>query len=191
MEGDTKYAKNGDFHIAYRCFWRGPRDTILVPGTVSHVELFWGLPVNEYLLRRLAAFARVIIFDKRGQGLSDRVAEQSLDERVSDVRAVMDAAESERATVYGWSEGGPMAIKFASTHPERVSKLVIYGSYASIKDPPWSVTPEAYKQWLEPLGVHWGEGVLVQANAPGRIRDISSGSADWSARSPVRVRSSR
>ena len=139
MEAQTKYARNGDVHIAYRVFGEGPRDIILVPGTVSHVELFWELPVNEYLLRRLASFARVIIFDKRGQGLSDRVAEQSLDERVSDVQAVMDAAGSDRATVYGWSEGGPMSIKFAAAHPLRVSNLVIYGSYASMKDPPWSV----------------------------------------------------
>ncbi len=171
MEAQTKYARNGSIHIAYRVFGNGPRDIILVPGTVSHVELFWELPVNEYLLRRMAAFARVIIFDKRGQGLSDRVAEQSLDERVSDVRAVMDAAESERATVYGWSEGGPMSIKFAATHPERVSKLVIYGSYASIKDPPWSVHPEQYEQFLGPLEAHWGEGILVKLNSPGRVRD--------------------
>ena len=75
MEAETRYAKNGDVHIAYRVFGDGPRDIILVPGTVSHVELFWELPVNEYLLRRLASFARVIVFDKRGQGLSDRVAE--------------------------------------------------------------------------------------------------------------------
>jgi pimeloyl-ACP methyl ester carboxylesterase len=98
LEGETKYARNGEVHIAYRVFGEGPRDIILVPGTVSHVELYWELPVTEYLLRRLASFARVIIFDKRGQGLSDRVAQQSLDERVSDVRAVMDAAGSNRAT---------------------------------------------------------------------------------------------
>src|SRR5579871_193663 len=171
MEAQTKYARNGDVLIAYRVFGEGPRDIILVPGTISHVELFWELPVNEYLLRRLAAFARVIIFDKRGQGLSDRVAEQSLEERVSDVEAVMDAAGSARATVYGWSEGGPMSIKLASTHPERVTKLVIYGSYASIKGPPWSVTVENYDKFLAPIGAHWGEGILVGQNSPGRVRD--------------------
>src|SRR5215510_4220265 len=102
MGAETKYAKSGDVHIAYRIFGDGPRDIVLVPGTVSHVELYWELPANAYLLKRLTAFARVIVFDKRGQGLSDRVAEQTLQERVDDLIAVMDAAGSPRATVYGW-----------------------------------------------------------------------------------------
>src|SRR5258705_7054868 len=99
MEAGTRYAKSGDVHIAYRVFGDGPRDLVLVPGTVSHVELYWELPVNAHLLKRLAAFSRVIVFDKRGQGLSDRVATQTLDERVGDVLAVMDAAGSEPATI--------------------------------------------------------------------------------------------
>src|SRR5580700_11578073 len=115
MEAETRYARSGDVHIAYRVFGDGPRDIILVPGTVSHVELYWELPTNEYLLKRLCAFARVIVFDKRGQGLSDRVAEQTMEERIGDVRAVMNAAGSERATIYGWSEGGPMCLLFAAT----------------------------------------------------------------------------
>ena len=102
--------ESGDVHIAYRVFGDGPRDIVLIPGTLSHVELYWELPANEYLLKRLTSFARVIVFDKRGQGLSDRVAEQTLEERIGDVRAVMDAAGSKRATVFGWSEGGPMCI---------------------------------------------------------------------------------
>src|SRR5881397_1996712 len=105
MEAETKYAKSGDVYIAYRIFGDGPPDMVLVPGTVSHVELYWQLPANEYLLKRLASFSRVIVFDKRGQGLSDRVADQTLEERIGDVRAVMDAAGSDRATIYGWSEG--------------------------------------------------------------------------------------
>ena len=123
MEAETKYAKSGDVHIAYRIFGNGPRDIILVPGTVSHVELYWDLPVNQYLLKRLSSFSRVIVFDKRGQGLSDRVANQTFEERVGDVLAVMNAAGSNRATVYGWSEGGQMSLMFAATHPERVSGL--------------------------------------------------------------------
>jgi pimeloyl-ACP methyl ester carboxylesterase len=119
MEAPIRYAKSGDVHIAYRVFGDGPRDIVLIPGTISHVELLWDLPINEHLLRRLTAFARVIVFDKRGQGLSDRVAEQTLEERSGDVRAVMDAAGSERATIYGWSEGGPMCLMFAATYPER------------------------------------------------------------------------
>src|ERR1700723_3436031 len=131
MEAETRYARSGDVHIAYRVFGDGPRDIILVPGTVSHVELYWELPINEYLLKRLTAFARVIVFDKRGQGLSDRVAEQSLEERTADVGAVMDAAGSSSAIVYGWSEGGLLSLTFAATHPERTSALVLYGTFVS------------------------------------------------------------
>lgn len=97
----------------------------LIPGTLSHVELFWDLLGNEYMLKRLTSFARVIVFDKRGQGLSDRVAEQTLEERIGDVRAVMDAAVSRRATIFGWSEGGPMSLLFAATFPERTVALVL------------------------------------------------------------------
>src|SRR5262245_44490793 len=167
----TRYARNGDVHIAYRVFGDGPRDIVLVPGTVSHVELYWELPVNEYLLKRLASFARVIVFDKRGQGLSDRVADQTLDERVGDVLAVMDAAGSARATVYGWSEGGQLSVTLAATHPERVSSLVLYGTYASIKGPPWSVSREQLARFMAKLETHWGEGVLVRLNAPRRVDD--------------------
>src|SRR3984957_5086182 len=133
MEAETRYARSGDVHIAYRVFGDGPRDIILVPGTVSHVELYWELPINEYLLKRLTSFARVIVFDKRGQGLSDRVAEQSLEERVRDVLAVMDAAGSNRATVYGWSEGGQRSLMFSATDPDGVSGMVLYGSSASME----------------------------------------------------------
>src|SRR5579871_3846955 len=155
MEAQTKYARNGDVHIAYRVFGEGPRDIILVPGTISHVELFWELPVNEYLLNRLTAFARVIVFDKRGQGLSDRVAEQTIEERIGDVRAVMDAAGSEKATIYGWSEGGPMSLLFAATYPERTSGLVLCGSFAALKA---YVSEERRDLRLKLLEEHWGEG---------------------------------
>src|SRR6266481_2253669 len=168
MEAETRYAKSGDVHIAYRVFGDGPRDIIVVPGTVSHVELYWELPINQYLLKRLTSFARVIVFDKRGQGLSDRVAEQTLEERVGDVRAVMDAAGSERATVYGWSEGGPMSLMFAATYPERTSALVLFGTFASMKADPWGVNAEQCERSLNTLAAHWGEGVLVALTAPSR-----------------------
>ena len=171
MDAAVKYAKNGDVHIAYRVFGNGARDVVLVPGTVSHVELYWELPANAYLLSRLASFSRVIVFDKRGQGLSDRVAEQTLEERVGDLLAVMDAAGSKRATVYGWSEGGQMSLMLAALHPERVSGLVLYGSYASIKAVPWAVSRENYAQFLATIETHWGEGVLVRLNAPHRVDD--------------------
>ncbi len=170
-EAQTKYAKSGDVHIAYRVFGDGPRDMILVPGTVSHVELYWELPTNEYLLKRMCAFARVIVFDKRGQGLSDRVATQTIDERVDDVRAVMDAAGSKRATIYGWSEGGQLSITFAARHPERTAALILYGSYASNSSEPWIVSPERFEWFLSVITKHWGEGILVKVNAPSRSKD--------------------
>src|SRR5262249_12476572 len=114
---------------------------------------------------------RVIVFDKRGQGLSDRVADQTLDERLGDVLAVMDAARSDRAAVYGWSEGGQLSLTLAATHPERVSHLVLYGTYASIQAPPWAVSREQLERFLVQLETHWGEGVLVRLNAPRRVED--------------------
>src|SRR3989304_7380046 len=108
MEAQTQYAKSGDVHIAYRVFGDGPRDIVLIPGTISHVELYWEFPMNEYLLKRLTSFSRVIVFDKRGQRLSDRAAEQTLEERIGDVRSVVDAAGSRSATISGWGGGGAM-----------------------------------------------------------------------------------
>src|SRR5262249_42760217 len=134
MEAPVRYARSGDAHIAYRVFGEGPRDILLIPGTLSHVEVTWEIPSNDHLLKRLTAFARVVVFDKRGQGLSDRDGEQTIEERIGDVRAVMDAAGSDRAAIYGWSEGGPMCLMFAATYPERTSALILYGTCASIKD---------------------------------------------------------
>jgi pimeloyl-ACP methyl ester carboxylesterase len=173
MDARIGYAKSGDVHIAYRVFGDGPRDVVLVPGTLSHVEVYWELPTNAYLLKRLSSFARVIVFDKRGQGLSDRVAEQTLEERIGDVRAVMDAAGSERATIYGWSEGGAMSLTFAATYPERTSALVLYASFASMQAPPWALPRDTAQQFLAQLGEHWGEGVLVGINAPSRRNDAA------------------
>ena len=171
MEAPIRYARSGDVHIASRIFGDGPRDIVLIPGTLSHVELLWEVPSNQHLLKRLTAFARVIVFDKRGQGLSDRVAEQTLEERIGDVRAVMDAAGSERATIYGWSEGGPMCLMFAATYPERTSALVLYGTFASMRNEPWGVTREGLDQFLGQLDNHWGEGALLLLNAPSRRND--------------------
>jgi pimeloyl-ACP methyl ester carboxylesterase len=168
IEAKINYAKSGWVHIAYRVFGNGPRDIVLIPGTLSHVELTWERPSNQHLLKRLTAFARVIVFDKRGQGLSDRVAEQTLEERIGDVRAVMDAAGSRLATVYGWSEGGSICLMFAATFPERTSALVLHGSYASVKD---SVSPEVLERFLAGLEAHWGEGRLFAVNAPNRRND--------------------
>lgn len=171
MEPQTRYAKSGDVHIAYRVFGDGPRDIVLIPGTLSHVELTWEWPSNGHLLKRLTAFSRVIVFDKRGQGLSDRVAEQTLEERIGDVRAVMDAADSARATIYGWSEGGAMSLMFAATYPERTSALVLYGTFASMQSEPHNIPRELGEQILAEWEAHWGEGILLPLNAPSALKD--------------------
>lgn len=171
MGSDVHYAKSGDVHIAYRVFGDGPRDLVLIPGTLSHVELFWEFPTNQYLLKRLTSFARVIVFDKRGQGLSDRSAEQTLEERIGDVRAVMDAAGSPRATIFGWSEGGSMSLMFSATYPERTSALVVCGSFASTRAEPWAVSQEQWDRFLHQVESRWGQGVLVPFNAPSRRDD--------------------
>jgi class 3 adenylate cyclase len=168
MEAPVKYAKCGDVHLAYRIFGEGPRDIVLVPGTLSHAEMSWERPAAAHLLSRLTAFARVVVFDKRGQGLSDRnvAAEQTVEERIIDIRAVMDAAGSERATLYGWSEGGPASLVFAATYPERTSALVLYGTFASVKDPPWAISRELWYSFVKSWETHWGEGILLERNAP-------------------------
>ncbi len=171
MPSEVKYARSGDVHIAYRVFGSGPRDLVVIPGTLSHVELFWEHEVNQYLLRRLTSFARVIVFDKRGQGLSDRVAEQTLEERIGDVRAVMDATRSARATIFGWSEGGPMSLMFAATYPERTAGLVLCGSFAAIQAGGSGPSRERWAQFLRHVEAHWGQGVLVAVNAPSRLND--------------------
>src|SRR2546430_14788538 len=151
MESPVRYARSGDVSIAYRIFGQGPRDIVLIPGTLSHVELLWEVPSHEHLLKRLAAFARVIVFDKRGQGLSDRVAEQTIEERIGDVQAVMDAAGSDRAAIYGWSEGGPMCLMFAADYTGRTSVLILFGSFASVNDQPWAVTSKGFEQTVRRL----------------------------------------
>jgi pimeloyl-ACP methyl ester carboxylesterase len=171
MKAETRYAKSGNVHIAYRVFGEGPRDIVVIPGSISHAELYWDFPPNRHMLDRLSSFARVIVFDKRGQGLSDRVAEQTLEERTSDVLAVMDAVGSQRAAIYGWSEGGAMSLMFAATHPERTSALVLFGSYATQRAEPWEIPAETFDRFLHRLEEGWGEGVLVQFNAPTRAND--------------------
>jgi class 3 adenylate cyclase len=172
MEPRIQYAKTSDgVSIAYRVFGKGPLDIVLIPGTISHVELYWEFAAQEYLLKRLMSFARVIVFDKRGQGLSDRVGEQTLEERIGDVRAVMDAAGSDRATIYGWSEGGPMSLMFSASYPERTSNLVLYGTFASMKADPWAVNRELFETNLDVWESRWGQGILVPLNAPSRLSD--------------------
>jgi pimeloyl-ACP methyl ester carboxylesterase len=123
---NTQYAKSGDLHIAYQVVGEGPFDLIYAPGFISHVEMNWESPYWANVLGRMSRFCRVIIFDKRGTGLSDRVGGwPTLEERMDDIRAVMDAAGSERAVLHGISEGGPMSMVFAALYPERTAALNI------------------------------------------------------------------
>jgi class 3 adenylate cyclase/alpha-beta hydrolase superfamily lysophospholipase len=127
----TRYARSGDISVAYQVVGDGPRDLIIVPGLVSHLELGWEEPLERRFRERLAGFSRLILFDKRGTGLSDPVdAMMSIEERMDDVRAVLDAAGSQHATLLGFSEGGPLSIVFAASHPERVDGLILYGTFA-------------------------------------------------------------
>ena len=169
MEGPVKYAKSPDgVHLAYRVFGNGPRDIVLIPGTLSHVEVSWDMASYGQLRKRLSEFARVIVFDKRGQGLSDRnvAAEQTVEERIIDIKAVMDAAGSERAVIHGWSEGGAAALVFSATYPQRVSALILFGIFASLEDPPWSIARETWFGYIRSWEEHWGEGILLETNAP-------------------------
>src|ERR1700761_2446228 len=126
----TRYALNGDVSIAYQVMGEAPIDLVMVPGVVSHVEFFHETPGYTAFLKRLSKFARVITFDKRGQGLSDRVSgAPSLEERMDDVRAVMDEIGSTRAALLGVSEGCAMGAMFAATYPKRVHKLMLFGGY--------------------------------------------------------------
>ena len=153
---ETHYAKSGDLRIAYQVVGSGPFDLVLVPGYVTNVELFWERPEWANFLSRLAGFSRLILFDKRGTGLSDRVAGiASLEERMDDVRAVMDAAGSERAALFGMSEGSPLSLLFAATYPQRVQALVMYGGYA--RHPRLS-SEEYVRTRTEILERSWGTG---------------------------------
>jgi pimeloyl-ACP methyl ester carboxylesterase len=158
---ETRYARSGDVNIAYQVVGEGPLDLVLVPGFVSHLDIDWEETRAAHGLRRLASFSRLIRFDKRGTGLSDRsVGLPDLETRMDDVRAVMDAVGSERAALYGYSEGGPMCCLFAATYPERVSALVLYASYAKRRDPdddyPWAATWEERQEYAAEVERTWG-----------------------------------
>jgi class 3 adenylate cyclase len=173
MQPVTKYARSGDYHIAYQVVGDGPVDLVYVPGWVSHVEHVWENPGIARAYQRLASFSRLILFDKRGTGLSDRVSMNqlpTLEERMDDVRAVMDAAGSERAFLFGVSEGGPMSILFAATYPERVSGLITYAAYARRAwepDYPCGLTTSMQQAFLDDVEKHWGgESMDVNMRVP-------------------------
>lgn len=166
----TRYAKRGGVSIAYQVVGEGPLDLVFTPGFVSNVDHWWEIPNSVRFIERLASFSRLIIWDKRGTGLSDPSARvPTLEERVDDLGAVLDSTGSERAVLFGVSEGGPMNLLFAATHPERTAALVLYGTspkfYAG-RDWPWGWQPEEVKGWLEEIDDCWGDGALIEVFAP-------------------------
>ena len=180
--GPIRYTKSGDVNIAYQVTGAGPFDLVAVPGFFSHLELDWEYPAAERFIGRLASFARLIRFDKRGTGLSDRnVGLPDFETRMDDVRAVMDAARSEQAALFGYSEGGPMCILFAATYPARTRALVLYGSYAKrlrTDDYPWTPTWDERIAAAEQLEQTWGEDFDLERMAPNAGYDLAS----WLAR---------
>jgi pimeloyl-ACP methyl ester carboxylesterase len=174
---DVKYARSGDVAIAYQVVGEGPLDLVFVMGWVSHLDYFWEEPLFARFLRRLASFSRLILFDKRGTGLSDRVPSDqlpTLEERMDDVRAVMDAVGSKRAALMGISEGGPLCALFAATYPERTAALVMFGTYArriEAPDYPWAPSAEEHERFLEEVESGWGGPVGLAGRAPSLVDD--------------------
>jgi len=173
----TRYARSGEVNIAYQVVGDGPIDLIFVMGWVSHVELFWAEPSFARFLGRLSRMSRLIVFDKRGTGLSDRVATSqlpSLEQRMDDVRAVMAAVGSRRAVLMGVSEGGPLTVLFAATYPDVVAGVVMIGAYARrlwAPDYPWGPTAEQREEFIGALEREWGGPFGVEARAPSRSAD--------------------
>jgi pimeloyl-ACP methyl ester carboxylesterase len=169
---ETRYARSGDFHTAFQVLGNGPIDLVYVPGWVSHLEVEMENGLSRRFYEALGSFTRLVRFDKRGTGMSDRVmVPMSMDERIDDIRAVLDAAEVERASLLGYSEGGTMAAVFAARHPGRVDKLVLFASHAGkvtgSPDFPCGYEVEPRIRWLEQvIETHWGSGDSLEHLAP-------------------------
>ena len=180
----ARYAKSGDLHIAYAVEGDGPIDLVWVPPWISHVEYLWSEPTLERFGKRLTKFSRVITFDRRGSGLSDPFfGAPTLEEQMDDVLAVMDAAGSERAAICGTLEGGPMAALFAATHPDRVSALVLFATFARVTWAPdydWAWPADRRNEEMSQLIQHWGEGLVASLVAPSK-RD-EPGFMEWAGR---------
>lgn len=183
MRPSTRYARSGDLNIAYQVVGDGTLDIVYVPGWVSNLDYAWEFPRMVHLFKRLSAFARLILFDKRGTGLSDRnVGFPTLEQRMQDVQAVMDAAGSRRAVLMGTSEGGNMCMLFAATYPERAVALVLSGSFARglwSQDYPWAKTPEQVEEELASIARDWGGAFDVSNAAPSLADDREA--RDWMA----------
>jgi pimeloyl-ACP methyl ester carboxylesterase len=172
MPPETRYAKSGDVNIAYQVVGDGPFDLVYVPGWVSNIDLFWEKPKPARFLEHLASFSRLIVFDKRGTGMSDRVSNDrlpTLEQRMDDVRAVLDAVGSENAALLGHSEGGSMSVLFAATYPERSRALVLVGVFAKrlrSDDYPWAPSLEERLATIEEVERDWGAGLDITDYAP-------------------------
>jgi pimeloyl-ACP methyl ester carboxylesterase len=177
----TRYAESGDVSIAYQVIGDGPIDLVFVMGWVSHLDYFWAEPSFARFLRRLASFSRLILFDKRGTGLSDRVGQlPTLEQRMDDVRAVLDAVGSRQAALLGVSEGGPLCALYATTYPERTRALVMIGTYAKRRwapDYPWAPTDEQAERFFDEIHRTWGGPVGLEARAPSVAHDPAF--RDW------------
>jgi len=175
MLPQTRYAKSGDVNIAYQVLGQGPPDLVLIPGWVSNIEIFWEEPAVVRFFTRLASFSRLILFDKRGTGLSDRVAEMpNLETRMDDVRAVLDTVGSERAALFGYSEGGVLCALFAATYPNRASALIMHGSYArltSAPDYPWGLNEQERSALVDQAVREWGAPIGIDMRAPSMATD--------------------
>jgi pimeloyl-ACP methyl ester carboxylesterase len=161
MEPETRYATANEYHLAYQILGEGPPHLLMVPGLFSHLEMQWRLPAYRRFMRALAQKCRLVRYDKHGTGLSDPVAAvPGMDERIAEVAAVLDASQLGSTALFGFSEGGPIALHFAATHPHRVSALVLYGSYA--RKP-----PDAVLRQLSEIDQRWGTGETFELFAPG------------------------
>jgi pimeloyl-ACP methyl ester carboxylesterase len=173
---ETHYARSGEISIAFQVYGDGPVDIVLVPGMVSHLELAWEHLGYRGFMDRLASFARVIAYDKRGTGLSDPVeTAPAFDPRLDDLAAVIQAARGRNPVVFGWSEGATIAALFAATHPDQVQRLILFGAYARMlsgaEDYPFGVDLATVDQFGQMLRDGWGEGVSLVILAPQRMDD--------------------
>lgn len=177
MRPTTKFAKLGNDRIGYQVLGDGPADLIFLTGMSSHIDLRWEEPLNEYFLHRLASFTRLILFDRRGTGVSDPVPSDRLptwEEWADDMRAVLDAVGSERAAIMAWGDGGPMAMLFAATYPERTTALVLAhtaAKYVRADDYPHGLAPEVAERLLQTVEELWGTEGFVSIAAPSRAQD--------------------
>jgi class 3 adenylate cyclase len=180
----ARYAKSGDLHIAYAVEGDGPVDLLWIPPWISQVEYLWAEPSLERVMARLTQFARVITFDRRGSGLSDPLfGAPTLEDQMDDVLAVMEAAGSERATICGTLEGGPMAALFAASHPQKTEALVLYATFARATWAPgyeWAWPAELRDEKMGELIDQWGQGYVASAVAPSQMAD--PGFMEWAGR---------